>query len=264
MFANENAMQSLAHAAQDLAESLFGPGACGGQGVIHCCDTARNHDGRLHVLRIGPHAPRSEHDFFALNLTRARADALLTTAENLRSEPELSHALAGIHAVELAALRAELLGKTEKPHCAILTRSGDLPLVHPVWSDGTPKLVFTEPENAGALQHKLDQRAQVVAVRELTPRKAIQWLKQELGAEVVGIEAGPRTVGELYESPALVDELVLSRFASAGLAPEALGGVLPADARLFAGMTCVHESTREEPSGCWVFQRWVRAPRVSP
>jgi riboflavin biosynthesis pyrimidine reductase len=246
-----------AESARELAEQLFGKGVCETEGVVHVTATVRVHDGRLRVLATGQGAPQSAFDFFALNLCRARADALLTTAENLRAEPHLRHELAGEHAGELDALRAELLQKQGPPRCAILTRTGDLPLEHPVWSDGTAKLVLTVPDTAERLAARLGDRAQVIGVPELDARKALDVLREE-GARTISIEAGPRTATQLYSPSSVIDELLLSRCETGELAPNALVGALPEDARLFAGLGIVHESVRDEPSGRWVFQRWAR------
>jgi riboflavin biosynthesis pyrimidine reductase len=138
----------------------------------------------------------------------------------------------------------------------ILTRSGDLPREHPVWDDGTRKIVLTAPGVGAALGARLGRRAQVVEVAGLTPRGAVSWLLHR-DVSTIDIEAGPRTTNALYEAPTLVEELLLSRFEGA-IAPGKVGGALPPDAELFAGLTCVHEVRRHEQSGPWLFQRWRR------
>jgi riboflavin biosynthesis pyrimidine reductase len=242
--------------ARAQAERLFGPTVSEFGGVSQVCATQRHADGRLHVLAIGPHAPRSELDFFGLNLARARTDAILTTAKILRSEPTLSHRLSGPHAEELAALRLSL-GKAEPVWCALLTRSGEFPLEHPVWDDGTRKLVMTLPEQAAALTAKLGSRADVVGLPALSARSALVWLGEHVTS--ISVEAGPSTANALYDAPSLITELLLSQYLGAPLAPAALGRALPEDARLFAGLRCVHQADVEEPSGPWRFQRWLRS-----
>ncbi len=241
--------------ARALAEALYGPGVCQPRHVSQVCAAVRlRQAGPLHVLAIGPQAPKSEHDFFALNFARARSAALLTSAQNLRSEPMLSHTLAGTYAAGLTGLRAAL-GHTEAPLVAILSASGDLPREHVAYRDGTPKLVLTTPEGAKALSTWADAPFQVVSFPELSARAALEWLKPRYTA--VSIEAGPHTAHALYRAPSLVDELLLSRFEGA-LEPDAVGPALPDDATLFAGLHCVHRSERQEPSGRWVFERWLR------
>lgn len=244
-------------ALRGACEALLGEGVCESPGVVHVCSTVHTSDARRRVIAIGPHAPKSEHDALMLQLSRARADAILTTAANIRAEPGLSHALVGPQADALSALRRDHLGKASPPMCAILTRTGKLPLAHPVWDDGTPKLVFTEPENAEHVAEQLDGRAQLVPLAGLTARAAVAWLK-DAGMPDVSVEVGPSSVGPLYEAPVLVDALWMSRCDAPDVPAEALGGALPEAAQLFAGFSCVHESARDEPSGRWVFQRWAR------
>lgn len=250
--------QELAAQAREEAEALFGVGVAETTGVTQVSATVRAEDGLLHVLAIGENPPKSATDFFALNLARARADAVLTSAANVRSEPMLSHRLAGPAAASLAALRVAL-GKSQPLTCVILTASGNLPLEHPIWSDGSSKVVLTLPTASEQLAAHLGVRAQVVALEELTPRSAIAWLKRR--AHTIDVEAGPSTTSALYSSSdadaPLVNELLLSRF-EGPLEPAALGRALPPDELLLRGLTCVHESRRQEVSGPWVFQRWVR------
>ncbi|MFT3927175.1 MAG: dihydrofolate reductase family protein [Myxococcales bacterium] len=245
----------LVSRARELAEAQFGLDVLGFHGVSQVSATARGSDGRLHVLDIGsPATPQSEADFFGLNLARARSDALLTSAENVRREPALSHRLAGAHALALTALR-RALGKANPPLCAILSGSGNLPLEHPVWHDGTPKLVLTRPEGSAELERRLGARAQVIALPDLSARTALSWLRAQVPN--VSVEAGPSTSGQLFEAPPMVDELLLSRFEGA-LSPAALGKALPDDALLFRGLRCVHETSLPAREGTWLFQRWVR------
>ncbi len=246
---------SILDAARAHAEALFGPGACEPRGVSQICAAVRVQGGPLHVLAIGPHAPKSEQDFFALNLARARSDALLTSSQNLRCEPMLSHRLQGTYVAELEALRAAL-HKSAPPVCAILSASGNLPREHVAYADGTPKLVLTTREGAkNALNHWREPPFSVVALPELSPRIALSWLTERYPS--VSVEAGPRTTGPLYAAPPCIDELLLSRYEGA-LVPEALGGALPDDATLFHGLTLSHRSEREEESGHWIFERWLR------
>ncbi len=247
-------LEPLAAQARASAEALFGPGVAESSGVSQVSAVLRGSDGRLRVIDIGNDPPRSEADFFALNLARARADAILTSAENVRREPTLSHRLSGPHAQALGALRAAL-GKTKPCLCAILTRTGDLPREHPVWEDGTEKVVLTIPGGARRVEARLGDRAQVVELEGPSSRSAVAWLRAH--ARAIDVEAGPRTTNELYTAPSPVDEILLSRFEGT-LAPAKVGGALPRDAELFAGLTCVHEVRREEESGPWVFQRWRR------
>jgi riboflavin biosynthesis pyrimidine reductase len=206
----------------------------------------------LRVLAIGPQAPKSEGDFFALNLARARADAVLTSGSIVRLEPSYQLALAGPHGPALERYRREVLGKHGLPRCAIMTRDGRLPRLHPLWDDGSEKLVLTPPEHAEALERELAGRAEVLAVDRLDARRAVEVLKQR-GAKLISIEAGPGANGPLYDTPAVVSELLLSIYWGP---PVQLGGAL--SPKLRDGMACISDVTRSELSGLWRYQRWLR------
>lgn len=211
-------------------------------------------DNRLHVIRIGPHAPKSSTDFFVLNFWRAHADAIVTTAAIVRAEPALSHELQGPQAPELAAYRKQRLKKTESLLCAILTRSGDLPLEHELWNDRVQYRVLTAPERATEIQSQLDSRATVVGLPDLGAATAVAWLRAQ-GAKHILMEAGPSTANALYATTPGVDHLMLSRF-EGSFVPAAVGGELVESPRLFAGLSRVASSERTEESGPWRFERW--------
>jgi riboflavin biosynthesis pyrimidine reductase len=223
-------------------------------GVVHVVSAARE-AGRLRVLRIGPDAPKSDTDFFVLQLARARADAVLTTARILREEPELSLTFLGPWASGLGAYRGAL-GK-RRLTALIITLGGELPGEHPLWRDPLERLVLTAPANAAALEARLGDRAEVVASAEPSPRAALSLLAAR-GARAISVEAGPSTASTLYGQPPCIDELWLS-IAELALPAERLGGALPEDATLFAGLTLASERVRTEQSGPWRFQRWVRS-----
>ena len=236
---------------QRSAAALYGPAATRPvHGVLHVV-SAVEVDGRLHVIKIGPTAPKSEHDWFVLNYWRAHADAIVTTAAIVRAEPALSHELQGAH----AAYRSQRLHKSE-PLVAILTRAGDLPLEHPVWRDRARNYVLTTPERATALRASLTTRATVTGIADLDLLRAIDWLFAQ-GARCILIEAGPSTANQLYASGHGVDHLLLSRYLG-GIDPSAIGGPLAAPARLFAGLSRVAATDITEPSGLWRFERWDR------
>jgi riboflavin biosynthesis pyrimidine reductase len=239
-----------------LATEIYGEPTDDVRGVLHCVSTCERADGRLHVIAIGPAAPKSETDFFVLNYWRAHADAILTSAAVVRAEPRLSHTLQGRYAAQLRSYRAEVLRRTERPICAILTRSGELPPDHALFSDPIRNVVLTVPESAARLREALGSRAEVIEQRDLDARIAIDWLHRQ-GAQTVLIEAGPRAVAPLYDAPNRVDRLLLSRF-DGELEPAAVGGALPAPARLFDGLSRRSDLSRTEPSGAWHFQHWQR------
>jgi len=246
-------------------EALYGRRELATEGVVHVSAVTRAEDGLLHVLKIGPKSPKSATDFFVLNLCRARCDAILTTAANLRAEPDLMHTLQGPWATHLGRYR-ESLGKSTPPTCVILTGSGDVPAEHPVWDDGTPKVVLTTESAASALRWLVGDRAEVVPVRALDARRACEVLR-ERGHGLISVEAGPTTARGLYEPPSAVDELLLSICDDSALHPELIGEALPDDARMFRGRLRTSEQTRREESGSWRFQRWIRTdapPSLAP
>jgi riboflavin biosynthesis pyrimidine reductase len=252
---------------QDVARelrALYGSADPPAPGVLHIVHAARAADGRLAALRIGaPSTPKSESDFFVVNAARAHADAILTSAENLRREPALSHALQGPWARALADYRRDVLHKSAPPTVAILTRSGDLPSPHPVWHDGTTKLVLvpagTSPrararESAGA------DPVQTIPLPDLDAVSAARWLQAQR-LPLVSVEAGPHTVAALYAAQA-VSELWLTHWESA--TPDAeFAGALPADEILLRGLELLGSAQRREGGHSFRFERWTRAFAMS-
>jgi riboflavin biosynthesis pyrimidine reductase len=222
--------------------------------VVHVSSAVRGDDGRLHVIRIGPEAPQSERDFFVLQLSRARADAVLTSAEILRREPELTFDFVGPYAEDFRADRARR--RQGALTACILTRSGDVPLEHGVWEDSSKKLVFTPVAAADELATRLGTRAEVVGIDALDPAHAIIELRRRR-LHAVSIEAGPRTSAALYEShPPVVDELWLSVL-EAMPDPRWLGSALSPN--LLHGLHCASSVHFDEAGGRFRFERWRRA-----
>jgi riboflavin biosynthesis pyrimidine reductase len=242
-------------------DALYGGARLITRGVVHITATVHpsgDPRGVRHVLAVGPHAPPSDHDFFALCATRARADALLTSAGNVRAEPGLHHDAPPAWAEALADYRAQL-GKAAAPTLAILTASGDIPLDHGLWGDHTHKLVITSQRSLPALTERLAGRAEVVGLAAPSANAAIALLKAR-GHALVSLEAGPSTLAPLYAgaAPHPVDELLLHTFEAPLADPLGLGPALPADSALLAGLTCVGESTLQEPSGPFRFTCYQR------
>jgi riboflavin biosynthesis pyrimidine reductase len=237
--------------------ALYGGQVLPKSGILHTVHAVRAESGRLHALRIDENAPRSETDWFVLSLCRARADALLTSAENLRREPQLVHRLTGPWAEALGEYRLHTLAKATPLHCAILTRSGDLPHEHPVWSDGTHKLLLCPPQAEASLRARFADRAEVIAAPGLDAAVACTLLRQR-GLDLISLEAGPSSAASLYAGPIRVTELWLTLWESAP-ASAALAGALPEDAVLFEGLTRLGASVRTEAGQRFRFERWKRA-----
>lgn len=239
-------------------EALYGVRELSPGGVVHVVSAVRCEDGLLHVIAIGPHAPRSSSDFFVLQLSRAVADAVITSAEVVRSEPGLSLDFEGAWASALGAYRREALGKTRALECLVLTRSGDLPRKHALWRDSAHKIVLTDERAAPRVARNFPE-LELWIEREPSARRAIELLC-ERGFARISLEAGPATVAPLYAggSDGVVDELWLSIADRAQLDARAVGKALPPDPVLFTGLSCAADTQRDEESGPWRFQRWVR------
>jgi len=238
---------------EQLAKELYGSHASTEvRGVIHVVSAVQAEDGRLHVIKIGPGAPKSSTDFFVLSFWRAHADAILTSAQIMRAEPGLSHALPEA----LTLYREHVLQKTKLPHVAVLTRSGELPESHRMWSDGATHEVLTEPARRARLEAALGERATVTALDPIDPAAAIRRLRS-LGHRTILVEAGPTVANRLYEPPPAVDHLFLSR-CEAPVPPASVGNALAATETLFAGLTRAARTPRDEESGRWVFERYDR------
>jgi riboflavin biosynthesis pyrimidine reductase len=244
---------------RDVARALielYGSAEPPGPGVLHIMHVARAPGGYLSALRIGtPTTPKSESDFFVVNAARAHADAILTSAENLRREPTLSHALQGPWADALARYRREVLHKDVPPTVAILTRSGDLPRPHPVWRDGTPKLIFTPADTSPPARDVAEEDGRTVALPNLDAASACHWLHAH-DLPLISVEAGPHTVRALY-SAQIVSELWLTHWESVTNDAE-FAGALPEDATLFRGLELVGSTRRSEGGHQFRFERWRR------
>lgn len=231
-------------------------------GVVHVVSCVRAQGGRLHVIKIGPAAPKSERDFFVLNFWRAQCDGILTTAQVVRAEPNLSHELQGPCAAELAAYRRDVLGKREAPLVAIMSQSGVLPPEHRVFRDRAKVSVLTSAATASQLTAALGARAEVVGFDSLNVFEGVDFLRSR-GARMIMIEAGPSTASKLYEFPGgVVQHLLLSICEAEPIPPAAIGGALPENAELFASMGQLSETVFQEQSGPWRFTRWRRHSRA--
>lgn len=248
----EPARASTRAAVDALARALYGIDVAALRGVRHVAAVAS--EGDLHrVLRIGPHAPKSELDLFVLNLARAWAEAIVVTGAVLRAEPELRYELEGPGdaARGLVEWRREAMGIEQAPELVVLTRGDDLPLDHPALHGWARPLVYTTRESA---QRLAEAGVRVVGAEAPSVRGAIAHLSAE-GAHTIAIEAGPTATGGLYDAPSPVDELWLSVY-EGPLDARARGGLLPSAGELdAAGFTRASVAR----AGPWRFERWVRA-----
>lgn len=225
--------------------ALYGEELGAMRGVLHVVAVHEGGGGRR-VIRIGEHAPKSDADFFALELSRARVDAILVTGAILRAEPELRVELSG----ELARWREDALGLREPPWLVILTR-GDIPLAHPALSGGARPIVFTGERAARELRAR--SGVETVGVPAPSARAALSYLLGERRCRSVSVEAGPTAAVPLYADPSAIDELALSVF-TGPLDPRARGGAFLDEPDLERGYArrSVHRD------GPWRFERWTR------
>ncbi len=240
-----------------LLVHIYGCDPAGLSGVTHIMAVARSTDGLLHALRIGAHAPKSETDFFLLQAVRARVDAILTTSANLRAEPELVHDFVGDSAHALADYRRTVAHKTQPLDVLVLTQSGDVPREHPVWRDSARKHVLVPRAAAEQVRSRVPAQVMVHVIDQLDVRSAVA-LARTLGCKSISIEAGPTLVRAAYSPEAthepIVDELCLSSYLGAELAPSALSGALPPDAVLLRNRRLAYPALELEG---WSFARYL-------
>lgn len=223
-------------------------------GVIHVLALADRDDGPR-VIKIGPDSPKSTHDFFALNLARARADAIIVTGKILRDEPQLRYDLQGDAADALSRWRRDIAHKPAPPRLVVLTSGRHIDFEHPAFSSWAEPWLFTSREAAGDLTPP--QRVNVWGSASPGIRQAVDWLKAQ-GARTISIEAGASTATELYEPPLAVDEVMRSVF-EGSLDPEHLDRPFLDDELLERHFGAAHTRARlDEPSGPWRFERWLR------
>jgi len=225
-------------------------------GVLHVAAVWRAPSGAHRVIRIGPGAPNSDTDTFALSLARARADVIVTTGRILREEPRVTHELLPIpERSDLVAWRRLRLGRAEPARSAVLSRGRALDLDHPLFRAATRPWILTGPEAAARLAEPAAARGiETLALEPLDLRHALEALR-ERGMRCISIEAGPDTALDLYAEPLAVDELMLSVY-SGSLPPQRVGGAFPGATQLETLLPRSSELTRV---GEWSFRRFVRA-----
>ena len=85
-------------------------------------------------------SPRSPYDWFALNLSRARADLIVLTGAILRDEPSLTGNVLAEYKAALEEWRRQVWGRQYPPAVCVLT-AGPVDFRHPLF-DGTEGDVF--------------------------------------------------------------------------------------------------------------------------
>lgn len=234
-------------------EGIWGDALRAGPGVLHVAAIGTDRDGRPCVVRIGPEAPRSSTDAFALSVARARSDAILTTGRILRSEPDLRYALPP----EIGSWRSRALGKARTPRVVVLSRTLDLPWEHPALPRDA--ILVTEGGGSGAPPPiPPGFGGEVLRLPDSSVRGAIEAL-QARGFADVCVEAGPSSSSALYDAPVVVDELLLSVYAEEALVADLVAGPFsswPDLERAFGEARS--DVSRIEESGRWRFLRYCR------
>jgi len=212
----------------------------------------------LKTLKINSYQPKSELDFLALHVARARADAIVITAKILRDEPKLRYDLRADErwGDALIAWRERKWGLVERPWLLILTKSGDVDFEHPALHGWPRPVLFTSDRTA---ERKLaDAPIPVVADADPDIRRAIRHLQLSRECHCVSIEAGPSTALSLYERPVAVHELLLSVYLGKSIDERAEGDSLIELSNLrkrFRSETSANHRSRAQH---WSFHRFKR------
>ena len=227
-------------------------------GVIHPTAVWQAPDGRFLTLRINADTPRSRHDRFALNLCRARADALVTTGRILREESLLSPDLLGDgpEVRALAAWRREVMGRPDQPLALVLTSGRGLDLDHPFFHAAATPIILTGHEAAESLMPgALARSIEIVDRDRPSIYSALDYLRNEAACRTVTIEAGPSTSRSLYRPVLEVDELLLSVYRSPGLPQSVAGGEFLPSSELQDLFPTRSQPFPVSDPGPWVLQR---------
>lgn len=254
------AIQNAQDVAQ-MAEQIYGS-SWFASGLLHPTAVWHPPSGSLVTLEINAHTPKSLVDFFVLNFTRARSDAIVTTGKILRQEPDLSLELQGPESVSqaLSAWRSEFLGKTRAPLGLVLTSGKGLDLDHPFFASDD-RLIFTSQESSQRLsQAAKHYSVEVVGVEEPSVLRAIDFLREEMGAWTISNEAGPSTSLALYEQDAdRVDELLLSTLIADNLPESVQGGRFLHRSEIESRFRLCSSFKERTQDGEWIFERWRRS-----
>jgi hypothetical protein len=241
------------------ARALFGSPLDTRPAVSHSIAVWRaTEDAPLVTIRINEHSPKSELDFLALHIGRARADGIIITGKILRDEPGLCYDL---HADPrwgdaLANWRERRWGLCEPPWLLILTATGEFDFRHPVFHGWARPLIFTSDRTA---TRKLAAApCPVVADVEPGIQRAIRHLQVARECECVSIEAGPSTVRALYERPVPVKELLLSVYLETSLDPRAQGESLIKLSEVRSMFRSETSATHRDGDQHWSFHRFRR------
>ena len=197
------------------ALALFGDPFRVRPAVSHVAAVWSPGDGRNRVMRIDPRAPRSDTDRVVVNLTRARADAIVSTGANLRAEPTMQFDLVGPGTGALMRWRVDV-HELMPPVALILTRADDFDPEHPALKGPARIVLYVPKDRVDAVRKALKSFRWITVHGAEAPGvlDAVRWLREARDARSVSIEAGPSTANVLHGAD-VIDELILSRWTGA-------------------------------------------------
>ena len=248
-----------ARSVDHAARALFGGPLDGRPRVSHSFAAWREaQDEPLTTININEHSPKSDLDFLVLHMARARADAIVITGKILRDEPNLRYDLRADPRWGNALLswRERRWDLCDPPWLLILTGSGDIDFEHPVFHGWGNPLVFTSDRTAS---RKLAAApCPVVADEAPDIRGAIRHLQLTRECTCISVEAGPTTARELYQRPAIVDELLLSVYLAPALDDLAKGDPLVTLSEVRSFFRAETSATHKDGEQRWSFYRLRR------
>ena len=241
------------------ARALFGSALDTRPAVSHSAAVWRADENEpVTSIRINERSPKSDLDFLALHMGRARADGIIITGKILREEPNLTYDLRADPrwGDALVDWRERRWGLCDPPWLLILTSGRDLDFSHPVFRGWARPVIFTTDR---AATRKL-AAAPCPVISDASPdiRCAIEHLQVTRDCECVSIEAGASTARTLYESPMVVRELLASVYLEPELDERAQGAPLvklSEARRMFRSET---SATHRENGRHWSFHRLRR------
>ncbi|MBW2507894.1 MAG: hypothetical protein JRE81_04625 [Deltaproteobacteria bacterium] len=212
----------------------------------------------LTTIKINEHGPKSELDWLALHIARARADAIIITGKILRDEPNLTFSLRADPrwGEALESWRRHRWGLCDPPWILILTGRGDIDFEHPVFDGWGRPIIFTSDRTA--TRKLAASPCPVVSDEAPDIRSAIEHLRLARECECVSIEAGPSTARDLYERPMLVKELLLSVYLEPSLDERAKGEPLVTLSKVREVFRSETSATHRDHGQHWSFHRLRR------
>ncbi len=241
------------------AQALFGTAFRSRPAVSHSGSVWKEPgSGILTTIQINAHSPKSDLDWLALHIGRARADAIVITGKILRDEPDLRYELTADPrwGNALARWRERQWGLFETPWLLVLTESADFDFQHPALHGWPKPLIFTS--DATATRKLSGAPFPVVADEAPDIRRAIRHLQVSRECQSVSIEAGPSTAVTLYDPPVLVNELLLSVYLGKSLDEEAAGRPLIELPQLRGRFRSETSATHRSGGEPWSFHRFKR------